>query len=74
MSQKTFEQRLATLESQMGDLRGLLTGQAKDWRSMIGCFADDPGMMEIFEEGRKIRERDRKRAKRPNVGRKRAVR
>lgn len=34
----------------------------KDWKSTIGMFEDDPIMLEIQEEGRKIREADRRRA------------
>jgi hypothetical protein len=64
MSQQTLEDRVAALEHQMEELtRRLIPGEKlppkKDWRSVVGMFADDPIMKEIIEEGRKIRELDR---------------
>jgi hypothetical protein len=64
MSQQTLEERVAALEQQVKELsKRLLPGEKlppkKDWRSVVGMFADDPIMKEIIEEGRKIRERDR---------------
>ncbi|HXV64866.1 MAG TPA: hypothetical protein VEK15_29480 [Vicinamibacteria bacterium] len=32
----------------------------KDWRGTVGMFANDPVMKEIQEEGRKIREAERR--------------
>ena len=32
----------------------------KDWRRSVGMFDDDPIMKEIQEEGRKIREAERR--------------
>ncbi len=66
MSQATLEQRVAVLERQVGaliaDQAG--TGRAKDWRRTCGMFTGDDLMRQVFEEGRKIREVERKRAQR----------
>jgi hypothetical protein len=34
-----------------------------DWRKAVGMFAGDEFMKKIFEQGRKIRETERKRAR-----------
>jgi hypothetical protein len=34
----------------------------KDWRSTVGMFDNDPVMRKIQEEGRKIREAERRKA------------
>ena len=65
MPQPTIEERVAALEVQVAQLsHRLLPGEKlpppKDWRSTIGMFANDPIMKEIDEEGRKIREEDRR--------------
>jgi hypothetical protein len=54
-----LEARVATLESKVEQLlRG--SGRQKDWRRTLGMFAGDELMREINDEGRKIREADRK--------------
>jgi hypothetical protein len=65
MAENTVEDRLAALEEAVAKLtRRLFPGEKlppeKDWRSTIGMFAGDPIMAEIIEEGRKIREEDRR--------------
>lgn len=65
MSQNTLEERVTALERQVEQLtKRLLPGEKvppkKDWRSTVGMFANDPIMKEIDEEGRKIREEDRR--------------
>jgi hypothetical protein len=75
MSKPTLEERVTELERLVAQLlarpesNGL--GAPKDWRSTIGMFADDPIWEQIVEEGRKIREADRKRAALRGTGRKR---
>lgn len=68
MSEQTLEERVATLEQQVARLSDLLRPGAEpgrdDWKSVVGMFANDPIMKEIDEEVRKIRERDRERARR----------
>ena len=65
MSQPTLEERVTALEKQLADLTVRLAtlDGAKDWRQAVGMFAGNEGMKQVFEEGRKIREADRKRAK-----------
>jgi hypothetical protein len=45
-------------------------GRAKDWRRMRGVFTGDHLMKQVFEEGRKIRDAERKRAQ-PRSGKRR---
>ena len=64
MSRATLEERVAALERQV---RSLLanpngTGLAKNWRRTRGTFTGDDLMKQVFEEGRKIRDAERKRA------------
>lgn len=62
MAQPTFEQRLEALEKAVAQLkdRSQAAEQSKDWRSTIGMFANDALMKEIQEEGRKIRDAERR--------------
>ena len=72
MSRATLEERVAALEKQVGVLLSnhAGTGRAKDWRRTRGVFTGDDLMKQIFEEGRKIRVAERKRAQ-PRSGKKR---
>jgi len=62
-----LEKRVAQLELQVAKLQSELSTSppknGKDWRRTIGMFTDDPGMTEIFEEARKIREADRRKTR-----------
>lgn len=64
MSRATLEARVAALERQVGALLAnhAGTGRAKDWRRTRGAFTGDDLMKQVFEEGRKIRDAERKRA------------
>jgi hypothetical protein len=64
MSNETLRKRLTTLEKRVAEISARLAvlGQPQDWRSTIGMFAGDKVMKRIFDEGRKIREADRRRA------------
>jgi hypothetical protein len=63
MSQADLEQRVAALEKQMSALREDGIGvRRKDWQRTIGMFTCDEVMEQIFAEGRKIREADRRQA------------
>jgi hypothetical protein len=64
LEKTTLEERVAALEKQVG---ALLVNQAgservKDWRRTRGAFTGDDLMKQVFEEGRKIRDAERKRA------------
>ena len=67
MASGSLEKRVAQLELQVAKLQSELSTSppkpGKDWRRTIGMFTDDPGMTEIFEETRKIREADRRKTR-----------
>jgi hypothetical protein len=64
MATNRVEERLTALEKEVAELRRLVQKlPIKDWRSTIGIFSGDSGMREIFEEGMKIREKDREKAR-----------
>lgn len=65
----TLEERLARLEQTVAELvarsKGSDPNAAKDWRHTLGMFPpNDPVMKRIIEEGQKIREADRRKARR----------
>jgi hypothetical protein len=68
MEQQTLEQRVARLEAELKELRQALSStqpdRRKEWRSMVGAFTDDHGMQEIFKEAMRLREADRRKARR----------
>lgn len=74
MASGSLEKRVAQLELQIAKLQSELSTSppkhGKDWRRTIGMFTDDPGMAEIFEEARKIRETDRRKT-RPSAAKRR---
>ena len=72
MSRATLKERVAALERQVGALLAnhAGTGRTKDWRRTRGAFTGDDLMKQIFEEGRKIRDAERKHAQ-PRGGKKR---
>ena len=65
MPQPTLKKRVEALEKQVAELQAAQSGEPrkKDWRRTLGAFIGDEVMKEIFEEGRKIREVDRKRTR-----------
>lgn len=65
-----LESRVAALERQVGDLLGKRS-ETKDWRRTRGAFTGDDLMKQIFEEGRRIREAERKRAQRRHAKKRR---
>jgi len=67
MSRATLEERVAALERQVGALLASLprAGPDKDWRRTRGAFTGDDLMKRVFEEGRKIRDAERKSARPP---------
>jgi hypothetical protein len=65
MPRATLQQRVAELERQVAALLANNGGAArtKDWRRTLGAFTGDDLMKQVFAEGRKIREAERKRAR-----------
>ena len=66
MPQLSLEQRVAALERDLTHLKTQhVNGSSKkDWRKTVGMFTDNPGMQELFADAMKIREADRKKARR----------
>jgi len=54
---ESLAERVERLEAMMRQVRGILP--VKDWRNVVGMFADSEFMKRVDEEGRKIREADR---------------
>jgi hypothetical protein len=73
MSRFTIQQRLETLESEVAQLRDELHAArdqpAKDWRRAVEKYAGDPDLQIVFAEAMKLREADRKRARKRTTGR-----
>jgi hypothetical protein len=65
MTSPSLEERVTALEETVAQLLSpSASGHTKpDWRSTLGMFANDPVMQEIDEEGRRIREADRQKAR-----------
>ena len=63
MSVATLADRVAALEKQVSALLAnhSETERAKEWRRTRGTFTGDDLMKQVFKEGRKIREAERKR-------------
>ena len=66
MTLQQLEQRIATVEREVASLKAALSngGKLNDWRSLFDFFDKHPGMHEVFEEGMKLREKDRAKARR----------
>jgi hypothetical protein len=66
MPNTTLEQRVEALEQQLAALKAEVGSgrEQKPWLRVLGMFAGDEGMKEIFDEALKYREQDRERARR----------
>ncbi len=71
MKPKSLEERVAILEHEVAALKANGTG-VRDWRSTIGVFTGDEIARQAFEVARKIREADRRRARKQAAGKRRA--
>jgi hypothetical protein len=57
MPQPTLEERVATLERELTQVKSQLADKdARDWLSTFGAFANDPLFDEIVREGRSYRD------------------
>jgi hypothetical protein len=65
MAQEKLEERVAELERELAALKARVETitPRDDWRNVVGMFAGDEVMKRIDEAGRKIREKDRERAR-----------
>ena len=66
MSQRTLEERVATLEKELAELKVRLANGVgpKDWQSTVGMFTGDEVMKRIGEAALESREADRRKARR----------
>jgi hypothetical protein len=73
MSHASIEERIAALENVVADLvrSGKGAGRIKDWKRTVGMFSGNELMKEIDAAGQKIREQDRRHARRSNSARRR---
>ena len=61
MPRTTLEERVPALERQLAALLVVpAAGTVQDWRRTRGAFTGDNLMKQVFEEGGKIREAERK--------------
>jgi hypothetical protein len=61
MPNPALEERVSELEKKVAHL--MANPNQKDWRRSLGMFTGDEIMKQIDEEGRKIREKDRREAR-----------
>jgi hypothetical protein len=74
MPPPSLEQRVAALEQEVSELKARSgNGRVKDWRQTVGRFTDNPEMKELFAEAMKLREADRRKARRPSAKRRPAA-
>jgi hypothetical protein len=66
MPHLTLEERVTALEQQVAELRAQQANGAKKkpWLETAGIFTGDEGMMELFDDAMKLREEDRRKARR----------
>ena len=66
MTIESLEKRLTALEQQVAQLFVNRNGAAphKDWRNAVGMFSEDSVMKKVFDNALKIREADRRKARR----------
>jgi hypothetical protein len=61
----SLEERVAVLEQEFSEFKARQGAQReKDWRRTVGMFTDNPEMKELFAEAMKLREADRRKARR----------
>jgi hypothetical protein len=65
MASLTFEKRLSKLEAEVHKLRKEVEStKAKNWERAIDKYAGDDDLQAVFAEALKLREADRRRARR----------
>ncbi|MBO0700888.1 MAG: hypothetical protein J2P46_21010 [Zavarzinella sp.] len=67
MPPPSLEQRVAALELEVSASKARPgNGRDKDWRRTVGRFTDNREMQDLFAEAIKLREADRRKARRPS--------
>ncbi len=65
MPSQSLTKRVAALERQIAELKSQRDdARTKDWRRTIGIFTDNLEMKDLFAEAMKLREADRRKARR----------
>ena len=68
MLKRSIEERVAQLESQVLELQAVVrsngAGRKKDWRRAVEKFSGSEGLQSIFAEAMKLREAERRSARR----------
>ena len=59
MTQKSLNERVAQLESELAAVKKRLPPEPTGWRSLIGVFANDPAFDQAMQLGREYRESQR---------------
>jgi phosphoribosyl-dephospho-CoA transferase len=75
MTVKELEQRIEVLEAQVRELQSVQTaagGRVRDWRAAVEKYAGDEGLLSVFAEAQKLREKDRERARRKYAGKRKS--
>jgi len=72
MASNDLEQRVAALEAEVAQLKAKPATDAarKSWRAAMGMFTGDEGMKQVFDAALKLREADRRKARRTRGKRK----
>jgi hypothetical protein len=69
MSRQDIGKRLAALESRVTELQEEIRSshppRQKDWRRAVEKYAGDADLQSVFAEAMKLRDADRKRARKP---------
>ena len=65
MNPLTIAQRVAVLQQELSELKAQRRQEhVNDWRRTVGIFTDNPGMNELLAKAMKLREADRRKARR----------
>jgi hypothetical protein len=76
MSVKELEQRVIVLEREVqrlsAELASAKTEWGKDWRRAVDKYKGDEDLLAVFAEAQKLREQDRKRARKRYAGKRKS--
>jgi hypothetical protein len=72
MSARDLERRLEQLEMHVAGIQATLAaadGTNKKWRSAVEKYAGDEDLLAVFAEAKRLRDTDRREARRNRIGR-----